>query len=799
MLRRQKIPILVVVLLVAFLLRVEGLAERNIWWDEGIGVWLARMSVQDGIRWTAGDVHPPLYYVLLWGWRTLVGEGEFVLRYLSVVFSLLTVAVAYRLGALLGGPRTGMLTALFMALSRFAIWWAQEIRMYALAALWATGALWSAVWCWKVSEPVAPNQGAVDAGRGSSDRDAPPWTPWILYAFMTLSSFYTLYLTATVAVVTNLGFLVLWTKRRWKAALGWRWAAAQAVVIGLFLPWLYYALPRMHSWSSDAPFTPGFFLKLYTTILAVGTPIDLQAYLPLTLTVFVGLTLGVVLLWRRSHVPSSFGGLAMLVGGLLLPPLVVILVSLPALSFYFSRPLVPRYLLPLSVCYTVLLAWSIDNLRWRGAANADRCCGLCRGLALGIAGVGLIAALAGLVTYYPGRARRDDFVTVGEILRAHRHPEDVVVLYVDRDWPILAAHYGGPRHDLAYGAPLSELAVVEARLYPLWEGASGVWLVSTPESLQADPQQAVPQWLEERAVVTKTFVRGETSLTFYARTPQRAAQLATVVPGFIVPVMVGTPFGLAGASIPLPRYLTGDTLHLGLYWVPPVHRNAHVVLRGETAERSYPAPPPSDNINLVRSQVSIPLSPDLDGGVYRIDVVVPGYVPVNVGEIELIRRVTGAERLSDIGLAAIETRVNVEFRSDGAIELLGYALPTLAVAPGETIPLTLYWRTTKPLSERYKVFTHVVGETYNASSGTFLWGQQDNEPANGQAPTTVWTPGAIIEDGYRIALDPQAPSGTYGIVVGLYGLIDGVRLSATSPTQSITDNAVLLATVTVTE
>ena len=102
------------------------------------------------------------------------------------------------------------------------------------------------------------------------------------------------------------------------------------------------------------------------------------------------------------------------------------------------------------------------------------------------------------------------------------------------------------------------------------------------------------------------------------------------------------------------------------------------------------------------------------------------------------------------------------------------------------------------ISERYKVFTHLLGEVYNADTDNFLWGQQDNEPVNGQAPTTRWQPGAIIVDPYRIPVAPDAPPGRYRLEVGLYGLIDGQRLpvSGGSPDQ-IHNDAVILTEIEV--
>lgn len=782
---RARQRLLIPILLVAFGLRIWGIADHNIWWDEGIGVWLARMPVLESIRWTAGDVHPPLYYIALHGWRGVAGEGIYVLRFLSALFSLLAVPLAYRLGQSLGGLTTGLLTVLLLALSRFAIWWAQEIRMYALAAMLATASLWAAVWLWRESEGPSTLNGetnhapeASPLARAGSRHGL--WAAWGTYVLATAGSLYTLYLTVTVPIVTNVGFLALWWRDRTRTEtrrlrLG-PWISAQCAVAGLFLPWLAYALPRMHGWSSDAPFTPGFFLQLYTTMLAVGSPLDLETYLPLVATVFVGLGLGVASLWRRARTGLRCGGLTMLLAGLLLPPAVVTAISLPALQFHFARPLAPRYLLPLAACYTALLAWGISALARAGHTGASLAARIGqKGVALGTTGVALVAALTGLATYYPGRARHDDFVTIGEALRALRRPEDAVVLYVDRDWPIFTAHYADARHDLAYGADFSDPAMVETRLGELWEQSSGFWLVSTPESLQADPQQSVPQWLGARAVISETIVDGDNSLTFYARTPERASARATVVPGFEVPRQIGAPFGLAGASIPLERYRTGDTLHLGLYWIPPVPSGAQVRLQGAGVNRLYEVPSVPGDLNLVRGQVDIPLTPDLAGGDYRLDVMVPGFGAVVAGEFHLVQAAAG----TDVTPASIPHPADYAFGptpSGATIRLIGYALPQSEVAAGNAIPLTLYWESDGTLSTRYKVFTHLLGDTFNAEAGNFLWGQQDNEPISGQAPTTLWAPGTTIVDPYRIDVAPHAPPGTYTIEVGLYELVDGTRL-----------------------
>ncbi len=472
-------------LLLAFGLRVWGVADHNIWWDEGIGIWLARMPLWDSVAWTAGDVHPPL---------------------LSMPPHL---ALTCRRGGIqpaisLGDPQPAHSTADLPAQEN-----ARRIRDR-LSCGPAPDHL-------KVFDLVGTGDPDVCTGSTSGNRFAlggcvvvEEFRGWLCYAQhdqnrkgkvgtldtvrgMYSRSLYTLYLTATVPIVTNLGYLALWLRRRraGRGTAGIRaWATAQIAAAALFLPWALYALPRMHSWSSDTPFTLGFFVQLYSTILAVGDPLNLETHALLTVGSFLGLGLVIIALiwrfWRRTS--YRYGGLVMLIAGLLLPPIVVAVISLPGLRFHFSRPLVPRYLLPLSACYSTLLAWGITELKRRMPGRPV----WRRVMASGTATIAVVAAVSGLSSFYPGRVRRDDYATIAEVLRAHRRIDEAVLLYVDRDWPVFVAHYQGERNDLPYGAALSDPDITQALLLPIWERTAAMWLVSTPESLQADPTQAVP-------------------------------------------------------------------------------------------------------------------------------------------------------------------------------------------------------------------------------------------------------------------------------------------------------------------
>ncbi|HYN88156.1 MAG TPA: glycosyltransferase family 39 protein, partial [Ardenticatenaceae bacterium] len=197
---------LALVLVLAYALRLYRLEDANIWWDEGLAVWAARQSPGAIAAWTAADVHPPLYFWLLHGWRLLAGDGEFAVRWLSVAFGTLCVAVLWRLGRSLAGPRVALLAALFLALSRFAVWWSQEARMYMLGGLLATLSLVLTVRL----------------------RRRPSWDLALAYVVVTAAALWTLYLLAFILVIESLYWL-----GDWRLEIGdWRRRGAMLIRAG---------------------------------------------------------------------------------------------------------------------------------------------------------------------------------------------------------------------------------------------------------------------------------------------------------------------------------------------------------------------------------------------------------------------------------------------------------------------------------------------------------------------------------------------------------------------------------------
>jgi hypothetical protein len=130
---------------------------------------------------------------------------------------------------------------------------------------------------------------------------------------------------------------------------------------------------------------------------------------------------------------------------------------------------------------------------------------------------------------------------------------------------------------------------------------------------------------------------------------------------------------------------------------------------------------------------------------------------------------------------------------DDQVELLGYDLEESAVRPGETVSCTLYWRGWQEMSHDYTVFTHLIGPDGQT------WGQWDNEPQRGQAPTTRWLPGQVIADPYQIPLSEEAQAGPLTLQVGMYDLQTMARLPVLDENGTPTGDSIALAELEVIE
>ncbi|GAB4421106.1 MAG: hypothetical protein Fur0044_18410 [Anaerolineae bacterium] len=268
--RRSALPLLI--LWLAFSLRLYHLDFQSIWWDEGHSIFVAAQPIPQIPTLPAMDVHPPAYFILLHLWLALTGQSEFALRFLSVVFSLLTVALLYRFAHTISYSRSHPCTpapplpcsvaSLLAALSPLYVAYAQEVRSYAMItflALASTFTLWHILFS--------------DRGPETGDRR------WFIaaYIILTAACLYTHYFTLFLLLFHNLAWLI-WVLSQNRAARLITWIISQASILLLFVPQLFLALRQITSYSNPNLIPPSlsdFILRSWQAY-TVGLTLDPQ-------------------------------------------------------------------------------------------------------------------------------------------------------------------------------------------------------------------------------------------------------------------------------------------------------------------------------------------------------------------------------------------------------------------------------------------------------------------------------------------------------------------------------------------
>jgi hypothetical protein len=184
-----------------------------LWLDEALSVGIARRPVPDLLEALRRDGSPPVYYLLLHAWTSLLGTSDVALRALSTLFSLATLPLVWLAGRRLGGPATARAALLLVAVSPFAVRYATETRMYALVQLLSAAGLLAVL-------------RALE--RPSAARLLPVA---VLSGLLALTHYWALFLLAAT------GALLLVLRRRGSPAAGRTLLALLAGGV-LFVPWL---------------------------------------------------------------------------------------------------------------------------------------------------------------------------------------------------------------------------------------------------------------------------------------------------------------------------------------------------------------------------------------------------------------------------------------------------------------------------------------------------------------------------------------------------------------------------------
>jgi uncharacterized membrane protein len=113
------------------------------WLDETITANVAKMPVTEIIKnFSIKDFHPPLHYLFLNFWVKIFGNSVIAMRLTSVIFSLITIWLIYKIGKEIKNEKTGLWAAIILGVNPLFVYFSQELRMYMMAVMWLNGAIY---------------------------------------------------------------------------------------------------------------------------------------------------------------------------------------------------------------------------------------------------------------------------------------------------------------------------------------------------------------------------------------------------------------------------------------------------------------------------------------------------------------------------------------------------------------------------------------------------------------------------------------------------------------------------------
>lgn len=485
MAQRERV-LLLLALLVGAVLRLFHLGGESLWYDETVSVFLAAKPVTQIVAHTAGDIHPPGYYLLLHLWQQFaqpsVAHGlEFLYSWPSAAFGLLIVALLYPLTRRLFNQPVALLTVWLAAINPFQIWYSQEVRMYTLAGALALLCLWATLLWFDGARPAR-------------------WRWLMVYALAAALGLYTIYYFVFALVSINAIALMLWRARRsarsspdntqpmHRPVLA-GWLLAQVIVILLYSPWLpvlwrQASEPPVPAWRSSWQSISEVLSSLSETSAAFVTgqsPVGsvLWPWALVTLLVLLAFVAGSVDSSGRAsrsnrrapeHPSIYTTGLVLAISltFVFLPVLLIYLVSWLVTPLYHVRYLSTYAPLFMAIC-AASVVWLAERSRMAG----------------GVALAALIAiSLLGLREFWSNPTyRADDHRGAVAKLAANWRPGDLIL--VNAGWAYTALEVYWPHEPSNPQGALTPTIGQQVRLLDVANGDA--------EPVIATPADALPQ------------------------------------------------------------------------------------------------------------------------------------------------------------------------------------------------------------------------------------------------------------------------------------------------------------------
>ncbi|MFQ6000378.1 MAG: glycosyltransferase family 39 protein, partial [Anaerolineae bacterium] len=527
------------IVLLAFLLRLYRLDHQSLWYDEGFSVYLARMSLGEITARTASDIHPPLYYYLLHLWLGPFGDSEFVLRFFSLIFGLLSVPLIYALGRRLLGTASGSLAALLLAISPLYLWYSQEARMYTLVTFLC---LLSSYLLLRALE-----------GRAGF--------LWGGYIFVNILAVYS-HFYAFFVLAFHLLFLLVWWAVNRKGDTLLAGLLSQGSVALAYLPWSGFVLRRYAAdvsyWKGELVFTE--VVRKTLILFSTGHTVLESRAQPIASVygAFILFGLVAIVIHRSSLLAKGWSPLFSLqdpVGKALFLALYLFVPLLLLFLVSYQRPKFhPRYLMLASPAFFLILAGGLAGLLERGKSWRWLPC------SLGLVSLCFLVATSvysDFNAYFDIKFTKDDFRSAARYIQTHIQDNEVVILTSGHLFPVFTYYYDQENwYPIPDEPTLSTERVlnysVADDLNRIVAGKGGVWLLLWQDGV-VDPNGFLTMMLGEEGKLLP-FEGGFWGLKLYHYALPADVRFSSQ-PRIEYPVSVnfGDEIRLLGYSLPVPQ------------------------------------------------------------------------------------------------------------------------------------------------------------------------------------------------------------------------------------------------------
>ena len=315
----------------AFTMRVIDVDRQPLSFDEGNNIFFGLHSPEDVFRYSrlTFDTDPPGHRFAMGLWMDLVGPSPFAIRFLSVFFGTLAVALLYCMMRVLRlPPKVCLVGVLMLAFSPFAIDYSQQAKGYALELAMALLSWWAWI---RIDTPGRNRRTALRL-----------WTAYVLSTAVLLSVHY--------YALPVIGMQWMWwlasrvVNRRWTLTPGTvlRRIIAQAVACMPAGAWFLITFDTAFHGALTVP-TTQHALSPFELLRAVFGEMSSSQYASEALTSAGALVLGLVVLygaaqlWRTGGLSGRAGYSAFLFGISLVIPLVWSYVWQQRVNFFSSR------------------------------------------------------------------------------------------------------------------------------------------------------------------------------------------------------------------------------------------------------------------------------------------------------------------------------------------------------------------------------------------------------------------------------------------------------------------------------